>query len=64
MKVYRWEHPNVEEHILCWLQGFAELADGLVTLLSFGFLLSDFELRYCAWRTLRKIRKYKSKEKV
>lgn len=41
---YRWKHPSKTAHLLGWLQGFAELADGLVTLLTFATYSSGFEM--------------------
>ena len=42
-KIVRWGHANFEQHLLGIVQGFGELLDGLVTVLSLGFLCSNFE---------------------
>ena len=44
---------SITDHFLCWVQGFAGLLDSLISICSLGFLCSGFELRFCAWRTLR-----------
>jgi hypothetical protein len=48
--ISRWKHANKTQHLLGWLQGFGELADGIVTVLSFGFFISRFEMTLCCWR--------------
>ena len=48
--IQRWRHPTLTAHLLGILQGFAELADGLVTLGSLGFLCSSFELQVARHR--------------
>lgn len=50
MKIIRWKHPNATDHLVGLLQGFGELADGMVTVLSLAFLMSDFELSVASWR--------------
>lgn len=50
IRILRWQHPSVETHLLGVLQGFAELADGLVTVLSLGFLMSNFEMSVAFYR--------------
>lgn len=50
---------SLDEHFLYWLQGFAEIADGLVTLLSLGFFMSNFELNISYWRAMREFKKQK-----
>jgi hypothetical protein len=60
MYLNRWHHPDLEAQFFGWLQGFAELLDALITLCSFGFVCSSFELRYCAWRTLRQIKQQRA----
>lgn len=42
--IYRWRHPTPKGHAYGLLQGFAEIADGVVTLLSLGFYASSFEM--------------------
>lgn len=44
MSIKRWEHPNVKMQLLGILIGFAEILDGLVTVLSLGFFASNFEM--------------------
>jgi hypothetical protein len=51
--IQRWEHGNAKEHILAMLVGAADVADGLVTLLSLGNLSSDFEMRAIVFRAER-----------
>lgn len=51
IRVERWRHPDWKSHLLGFVQGFAEIADGLVTLLSFGFLMSNFEMQVACFRT-------------
>jgi hypothetical protein len=48
--IYRWKHPNLRSHFLGFIQGFAELADSLVTLCSFGFYASGFEMKVASYR--------------
>lgn len=48
--IYRWKHPDRWCHALGLLQGFAELADGCVTLLSLGFYASGFEMWIARFR--------------
>lgn len=43
--IQRWEHPNKRAQLLAMLVGVADVADGLVTLLSLGNLLSNFEMQ-------------------
>jgi hypothetical protein len=42
--IYRWKHPSRSCHLWGILQGFGELADGLVTLLTLAHFSSSFEL--------------------
>lgn len=41
--IYRWKHSCAKQHILGILQGFAEIADGIVMLATLGFYASNFE---------------------
>jgi hypothetical protein len=50
MRIYRWKHLNWQMHLLGILQGFAELADGIVTVGSLGFFGSRFELDASCYR--------------
>jgi hypothetical protein len=59
MRISYIKHNSFISHFEGWLQGFAELADGVVTILSLGFLVSDFELRISFWRSRRGIERMK-----
>lgn len=48
--ISKWKHPSYIMHFLGWLQGFCELADGLVTILSLGFCYSSFEMNMARFR--------------
>ena len=48
--IYRWKHPTWKCHVIGFMQGFAELADGLVTLCSLGFYGSGFEMAVASYR--------------
>lgn len=50
MRVHRWQHPTAKAHLAGWLQGFGELADGIVTVCSLGFYASNFETTVSRWR--------------
>lgn len=50
IRVTRWKHPTNKLHLYGFLQGFGELADSLVTLLSLGFFMSNFEMEVCRLR--------------
>lgn len=43
LRIVRWGHSNFEQHLLGILQGFGELLDGVVTVVSLGFFCSNFE---------------------
>ena len=43
LRIHKWQHLSWQEHCLGVLQGVAEIADGVVTLGSLGFYLSNFE---------------------
>jgi hypothetical protein len=49
--IYRWRHPTRASHLLGIAQGFAELADGLITLCTLGFFASCFEMRVASYRS-------------
>ena len=51
-RIGRWKHPYWQTHALGILQGVAEIADGLVTLLSLGFLSSNFEMEVASFRCI------------
>lgn len=59
MIIYRWKHPSVSAHLLGILQGFGEIADGLVTLCSLGSFASGFEMRVARLRAGQHIKKLK-----
>ena len=48
--IQRCRHPTLSAHLLGILLGFAELADGLVTISSLGFLCSSFGLQVARHR--------------
>ena len=50
MKIIRWKHQTFYLHFLGWLQGFAEIVDGIVTVVSLGFLTSSFEITLSGYR--------------
>lgn len=54
--ISQWKHPNYLMHFLGWLQGFCELADGLVTIFSLGFCCSRFEMNMAYFRAKMQIR--------
>ncbi len=60
IQIRRWKHQNAYSHFLGWLQGFAELADGLVTVLSFATLSSNFEIRVSFYRAFEAINRSKN----
>jgi len=47
--IYRWRHPTRASHLLGIAQGFAELADGLITLCTLGFFALPKDLQN--WQT-------------
>ena len=44
MIIYRWKHSSIKMHAIGILQGFAEIEDGIVTVISFATLASGFEM--------------------
>lgn len=50
--VYRWRHPSLKSHLWGFLQGFAEILDGVVTLSTFAFFGSGFEMAVARKRSL------------
>ena len=50
LRITRWEHPSIRCHLLGLLQGIAEVLDGLVTLFSLGFFMSNFEMQIAFYR--------------
>ncbi|MNZ97323.1 hypothetical protein D3C78_1165560 [compost metagenome] len=59
-----WGHnksDRVVQQLLAIAQGFAKVLDGLVTIVSFGFILSSFELSVSKYRVKRVIEKLKQK---
>ena len=61
--IQRWKHPTIASHLIGVLQGFAEIADGLVTVGSLGFYMSGFEMRVASYRTLKHMRSLKARTK-
>ena len=59
MKIIRWKHRDWKFHLIGILQGLGELADGLVTICSLGFFMSDFELSVSKMRAQHTIRSIK-----
>ena len=57
--IHRWKHVNKTLHLLGFLQGFGELLDGVVTIGSLGFLMSNFELSISRYRAKISIRQMK-----
>lgn len=57
--VFRFRTFTITNILLSWGQGFAELADAIVTLCSFGLLVSGFEVRYSGWRAHRSLKRMK-----
>ena len=51
--ISRWKHPTIEAHLLGIVQGFGEIADGVVTICSLGFLMSGFEMAVARFRSKR-----------
>lgn len=58
-RIMRYKASSKTQRFLIWCQGWAELLDGLVTLLSFGFLCSNFELELSFWRAKVEIERMK-----
>lgn len=50
IRIGRWGHPSLRCHLWGIVQGFAEIADGLVTLLSLGFYMSNIEMQVAYYR--------------
>ena len=50
-KVERWDHPDKLAHLWGVVQGVAEIVDGLVTLLSLGFFVSNFDMQVAFYRS-------------
>lgn len=61
--IYRWRHATWKCHVLGVIHGFAELADGLVTVCSLGLYGSGFEMTIAKYRAKRfhQLRKLKEK---
>lgn len=52
MRVGRFNRPTARTRFVGWLGGFAGLADGLVTVLSLGYLKSNFEFQIVAYNSI------------
>lgn len=61
MRVHRWQHQTAKAHFAGWLQGFGELADGIVTVCSLGFYASNFETAVAGWRVRVMLKDLKKK---
>ena len=61
IRVERWRHPDLRAHVDCWLQGWCEIADGLTTVLSLGFLISNLELTQAFRRGYLQLMRVKKK---
>ena len=59
MRIQRWKHENNKQHFLGFIQGFAELLDGCVTIFSLGFYMSSFEMDVARYRALTHIQDLK-----
>lgn len=60
--IHRWRHPSLACHLLGIVQGFAEIADGIVTISTLGFFGSGFEMRVARYRSLYHFRNSRSKK--
>jgi len=52
------------EQFLIWLDGFARILDGLVLVLSFGFLISSFSITFMKYRIDRRIKVLKGMKNI
>ena len=64
MIIRRWKHATAKQHMFGILQGFAEIADGLVTVGSFGFFASGFEMAVARRRSLSHLQGIKKRSAV
>jgi len=55
--IYRWKHPSWQSHMWGIVQGFAEIADGLVILCTLGFFASGFEMKVASQRAKKYFQK-------
>lgn len=46
---------NIKHRLYTWIGGFIEVLDGLIIILGFGFLYSNFSFRYMFWYSKREI---------
>lgn len=46
-----YKQKNITQHFLLWVQAFGGILDALVSIISLGFLHSNFEIEICFWRT-------------
>lgn len=51
IRIIRWKHPSWRTHAWGLLQGIGELLDGIVSICSLGFFMSNFELTIAFYRT-------------
>lgn len=59
--IKRWRHPDLTSHLYGILQGFAEIADGIVTLLSLGLFMSSFEMQVSFARGMYVVKQMKKR---
>lgn len=59
MRIQRLKHASFKQHFLGFVQGFAEIVDGCVTIFSLGFYMSSFEMDIARYRALSHIRDLK-----
>ena len=60
MRIVRWKHSSIKQHFLGFIQGFAEILDGCVTIFSLGFYMSSFEIAVARYRSLSHLQDLKS----
>lgn len=61
IRVGRWRHPDLRAHVDGWLQGWCEIVDGLTTVLSLGFLISNLEITQSFRRGYLRLMRVKKK---
>ena len=47
----------MEKILLRWLHAWVQLADGVVSVLTLGFVWSNWSFKYIAWAELRRLNK-------
>lgn len=61
MRIQRWKHSSKKQHLLGFIQGFAQILDGCVIVLSLGFYMSSFEMTIACYRARAHIEQLKTK---